>query len=54
MAARPRRKAPREQLIAPGPPTTEPHIERPGPAEFRDPLVRREMAKAAVWFGTVS
>src|SRR5690348_14355821 len=33
------------------PPTTEPHIERPGPAEFRDPLVRREMAKAAVWFG---
>jgi predicted PurR-regulated permease PerM len=35
----------------PRPPTTEPHIERPGPAEFRDPLVRREMAKAAVWFG---
>jgi len=34
-----------------GPPTTEPHIERPGPAEFRDPLVRREMARAAVWFG---
>ena len=33
------------------PPTTEPHLERPGPAEFRDPLVRREMAKAAVWLG---
>jgi predicted PurR-regulated permease PerM len=33
------------------PPTPEPHIERPGPAEFRDPFVRREMAKAAVWFG---
>jgi len=33
------------------PPATEPHIERPGPAEFRDPLVRREMVKAAVWFG---
>jgi predicted PurR-regulated permease PerM len=33
------------------PPTTEPHFERPGPAEFRDPLVRREMQKAAVWFG---
>lgn len=32
-------------------PTTEPHIERPGPAEFRDPLVRREMQKAAVWLG---
>jgi predicted PurR-regulated permease PerM len=26
-------------------------MERPGPAEFRDPLVRREMQKAAVWFG---
>ena len=34
-----------------GPPTTEPHVERPGPAEFRDPLVRRELQKAAVWFG---
>src|SRR3954453_21638161 len=35
--------------MADHPPTVEPHIERPGPAEFRDPLVRREMAKAAVW-----
>ena len=34
-----------------GPPTTEPHVERPGPAEFRDPIVRRELQKAAVWFG---
>jgi predicted PurR-regulated permease PerM len=33
------------------PPTTEPHVERPGPAEFRDPHVRREMQKAAVWLG---
>jgi predicted PurR-regulated permease PerM len=33
------------------PPTVEPHVERPGPAEFRDPIVRREMQKAAVWFG---
>jgi predicted PurR-regulated permease PerM len=33
------------------PPTIEPHVERPGPAEFRDPFVRREMQKAAVWFG---
>jgi predicted PurR-regulated permease PerM len=32
-------------------PTVEPHVERPGPAEFRDPLVRRELARAAVWFG---
>src|SRR5437763_6301555 len=52
----PRRKVASGQLMAvrerPRPPTTEPHIERPGPAEFRDPLVRREMAKAAVWFGT--
>ena len=49
MAERPRRrvlKAPTVQL-----PTTEPHIERPGPAEFRDPFVRREIAKAAVWLG---
>src|SRR5438874_11693682 len=50
----PRRKVAPEQLMSvrERPPTTEPHIERPGPAEFRDPLVRREMAKAAVWFGT--
>ena len=33
------------------PPTTEPHVERPGPAEFRDPLIRRELQRAAVWFG---
>jgi predicted PurR-regulated permease PerM len=37
--------------MAKAPATTEPHIERPGPAEFRDPFVRREMQKAAVWFG---
>src|SRR3954468_2375478 len=37
--------------MAARPPTTEPHIERPGPAEFGDPLVRRELAKAAVWLG---
>ena len=37
----------------PKPPTVEPHVERPGPAEFRDPFVRREMAKAAVWLGMV-
>ena len=37
--------------MAQRPPTTEPHIERPGPAEFRDPFVRRELAKAAVWLG---
>src|SRR3954451_6083702 len=37
--------------MAKAPATVEPHIERPGPAEFRDPFVRRELAKAAVWFG---
>src|SRR5215210_3801888 len=37
--------------MAQTPPTTEPHVERPGPAEFRDPFVRRELAKAAVWMG---
>src|SRR6478752_2121592 len=41
-----------EQLMATRkPPTTEPHVERPGPAEFRDPFVRREFAKAAIWLG---
>ena len=34
-----------------GPLTTEPHVERPGPAEFRDPMVVRELKRAAVWFG---
>jgi predicted PurR-regulated permease PerM len=38
-------------MAARKPPTVEPHVERPGPAEFRDPLVRRELLKAAVWFG---
>lgn len=37
--------------MARNPPTVEPHVERPGPAEFRDPFVRRELAKAAVWLG---
>src|SRR5215213_2412200 len=37
--------------MAQTPPTIEPHVERPGPAEFRDPFVRREMQKAAVWLG---
>ncbi len=33
------------------PPTVEPHVERPGPTEFRDPIVRRELQRAGVWFG---
>ena len=37
--------------MAKAPATVEPHVERPGPAEFRDPLVRRELVKAAVWLG---
>jgi predicted PurR-regulated permease PerM len=37
--------------MAKAPPTVEPHVERPGPAEFRDPVVRREIQKATVWFG---
>lgn len=27
------------------------HIERPGPAEMRDPVVRQEIKRASVWFG---
>ena len=34
-----------------GPPTVEPHVERPGPAEFRDPAVVKELKRASVWFG---
>ncbi|MEO7787867.1 MAG: AI-2E family transporter [Sphingomicrobium sp.] len=34
-----------------GTPSPEPHVERPGPAEFRDPLVRRELKRASVWIG---
>ena len=30
---------------------TAPHIEQPGPAEFRDPFVRTEMKRAWVWLG---
>src|SRR5687768_456510 len=33
------------------PPAIEPHVERPGPTEFRDPIVRRELQRATVWFG---
>src|SRR5687767_6306333 len=33
------------------PPTTKMHVERPGPSEFRDPMVVRELKRAAVWFG---
>ncbi len=33
------------------PQTIEIHVERPGPAEFRDPILRREFRRAAVWFG---
>ena len=32
-------------------PTPEPHVERPGPAEFRDPAVRDELKRSAVWIG---
>lgn len=34
-------------------PVPDPHIERPGPAEFRNPIVRQEMSRAAVWIGMV-
>jgi predicted PurR-regulated permease PerM len=33
------------------PPTLEPHVERPGPSEFRDPVVRKELKRATVWIG---
>jgi predicted PurR-regulated permease PerM len=27
------------------------HVEQPGPAEMRDPLIRQELKRASVWFG---
>jgi predicted PurR-regulated permease PerM len=44
MARRPARKA--KAL-----PAVEVHIEQPGPTEFSDPFVRRELARASVWLG---
>ncbi|QIK78880.1 AI-2E family transporter [Sphingomonas piscis] len=37
--------------MAESPPTVEPHVEQPGPAEFRDPLLREELRRASVWIG---
>jgi len=34
-------------------PPPEAHVERPGPAEFRDPFVRQEIRRAAIWIGMV-
>lgn len=34
-------------------PLPDPHVERPGPSEFRDPFVRREIRRAAIWIGMV-
>src|SRR5688572_220035 len=33
-------------------PASEAHIEQPGPTEFSDPHVRRELQRAIVWLGT--
>ena len=32
-------------------PKVKPHVERPGPTEFSDPIVRTELQRATVWFG---
>lgn len=34
-----------------GEPALEGFVEKPGPTEFRDPLIRREIQKAGVWLG---
>jgi predicted PurR-regulated permease PerM len=31
--------------------TDTPHVEAPGPSELYDPLLRRELQKASIWFG---
>ena len=45
MARRPARRAKASK-------TLELHVEQPGPTEFSNPHVRRELQKAIVWFGT--
>ncbi len=32
-------------------PAADPHVEQPGPAEFRDPATRDELKRASVWLG---
>ncbi|WP_426266311.1 AI-2E family transporter [Sphingomonas sp. LHG3443-2] len=32
---------------------SKPHVEQPGPAEFHDPLIRREFQRAWVWIGSL-
>jgi predicted PurR-regulated permease PerM len=44
MARRPAKRTPK------APPDA--HVEQPGPTEFSDPLIRRELQRAIVWFGT--
>jgi predicted PurR-regulated permease PerM len=44
MARRPARKAKAAPVV-------EVHVEQPGPTEISDPLIRREVARAAVWLG---
>ena len=47
-----RRFAAPDQGLKPWPgPSRPPHVERPGPAEFRDPMIRDELRRAAVWIG---
>jgi predicted PurR-regulated permease PerM len=50
--APPGRSDPGEAETAPAAPVPEDsHVEQPGPAEMRDPLVRQELKRASVWFG---
>ena len=32
---------------------TKVHVEQPGPAEFHDPVLRRELQRAWVWIGSL-
>ena len=44
MARRPGRRASTAPLV-------DRHVEEPGPTEFSDPLIKREVARAAIWLG---
>jgi predicted PurR-regulated permease PerM len=50
-AGPPGRPAPGASAVVPDPSGPDDHVERPGPAEMRDPLIRHELKRASVWFG---
>jgi predicted PurR-regulated permease PerM len=50
-AGSPGRRGPGTAADGREPSVPDDHVEQPGPAEMRDPLVRHELKRASVWFG---